>query len=59
MLNVRVPVVETPEHIAAAEIATRELNAPYLTAMKEGRYRESFLVAAGVDAPKVAAETWT
>jgi hypothetical protein len=28
-----VPVVETPEHIAAAELATRELNAPYLTAM--------------------------
>ena len=44
-----------PEHIAAAELATREVNAPYLTAMMEGRYRESFLAAAGVDAPKVAA----
>ena len=54
-VNVSVPVVETPEHIAAAERATREVNAPYLTAMMEGRYRESFLAAAGVDAPKVAA----
>jgi beta-glucosidase len=44
-----------PEHIAAAELATRELNAPYLTAMMKGRYRESFLTAAGVDAPKAAA----
>ena len=54
-VNVCVPVVETPEHIAAAELATREVNAPYLTAMMEGRYREFFLAAAGVDAPKVAA----
>jgi beta-glucosidase len=55
-LSVCVPVIETPEHIAAAELATRELNAPYLTAIMEGRYRESFLAAAGADAPKVAAE---
>src|SRR5262249_56456036 len=39
-----------------AELATRELNAPYLTAIMEGRYRDSFLAAAGADAPKVAAE---
>src|ERR1700730_3753589 len=51
-----VPVIETPEHIAAAELATRELNAPYLTAIMEGRYREAFLAAAGAAAPKVAAE---
>jgi beta-glucosidase len=55
--NVRcVPVIETPEHIAAAELATRELNAPYLTAIMEGRYRDYFLATAGADAPKVAAE---
>ena len=53
--TVCVPVIETPEHIAAAELATCELNAPYLTAIMEGRYRESFLAAAGADAPKVAA----
>jgi beta-glucosidase len=55
-LSVCVPVIETPEHIAAAELATGELNAPYLTAIMEGRYRESFLAAAGADAPRVAAE---
>ena len=56
--NVRicVPVIETPDHIAAAELATGELNAPYLTAMMEGRYRESFLMAAGADAPKIASD---
>ena len=55
-VSVCVPVIETLEHIAAAELATRELNAPYLTAIMEGRYRESFLAAAGADAPKVADE---
>jgi beta-glucosidase len=55
-VTICVPVIETPEHIAAAELATRELNAPYLTAMMEGSYRESFLAAAGVDAPKIAAD---
>jgi beta-glucosidase len=55
-VSVCVPVIETPEHVAAAELATRELNAPYLTAIMEGRYLESFLAAAGADAPKVAAE---
>ena len=55
-ISVCVPVIEAPEHIAAAELATRELNAPYVTAIMEGRYRESFLAAAGADAPKVAAE---
>src|SRR5215471_8457825 len=54
-ISVCVPVIETPEHIAAAELATRELNAPYLTAIMEGRYRDPFLAAAGEDAPKVAA----
>src|SRR5262249_23727482 len=55
-VSVCVPVIETPEHIAAAELTTRQLNAPYLTAIMERRYRESFLAAAGADAPKVAAE---
>jgi beta-glucosidase len=45
-----------PRHIAAAELATSERNAPYLTAIMEGRYRESFLAAADADAPKVDAE---
>jgi len=46
-----VPVIERPEHIKAAEIATREINAGYMTAMLEGRYTDSFLKQAGPDAP--------
>ena len=54
-LTVAVPVIETPENIAAAERATRELNAGYLTVILEGRYTEAFLSLAGADAPKFTA----
>jgi len=47
-----VPIVETPEHVAAAERAMRELNAGVLTAILEGRYTEAFLASAGRDAPE-------
>jgi beta-glucosidase len=47
-----VPIVETPDNIAAAERAVRELNAQYLTVILEGRYSEAFLAADGDDAPK-------
>ena len=46
----------SPADIRAAELATRELNAPYLTAIMEGRYLDSFLASAGADAPKVEAQ---
>ena len=36
-ISVAVPLIDTPEHIRAAETATRELNAPYLTVMLEGK----------------------
>jgi len=36
----------------AAEAATRELNAAYLTVMLEGKYTDAYLKAAGKDAPK-------
>ena len=39
------PAVETAENIRAAELATRELNAPYLTVMLEGRYTDAYLAA--------------
>jgi beta-glucosidase len=51
-----VPVIETAEHIAAAEHFTREANAGYLTVVLEGRYTDAFLAAAGADAPKSTAE---
>jgi len=55
-LVVCIPAIETPANIHAAEIATRELNADYLTVMLEGKYTDAFLAAAGRNAPKYTAE---
>lgn len=55
-ITIGVPAIETAEHIRAAAIATRELNAPFLTVMLEGRYTEAYLGAAGPDAPKFSDE---
>lgn len=46
-----VPAFDTPECVAIAERVTRELNAPYLTVMLEGRYTDAYLAEAGADAP--------
>ncbi len=51
--NVYVPVIETREHIEAAHRATREENAPFLTAIMEGKYTDAYLQREGVNAPKV------
>jgi beta-glucosidase len=50
--NIRaaVPPIDTPEYVEAAETATRELNAPYMTVMLEGRYTDAYLAGAGNDA---------
>jgi beta-glucosidase len=50
--TVFVPVMETEEHIKAAQKATRVLNAPFLTAIMEGRYIEEYLRHEGANAPK-------
>ena len=50
---VGVPIVETPEHIEAAERYTRETNAGYLTAILEGRYTDAFLVVGGRERPEI------
>ncbi|TAD81188.1 MAG: beta-glucosidase [Bacteroidetes bacterium] len=55
-IKVALPVFETPENIKAAEIATREINAGYLTVIMEGKYTDAFLSAAGANAPKFTAE---
>jgi beta-glucosidase len=47
-----VPIIETPEHIAAAAKAMREVNAGYLNAVLEGRYTDLYLQRAGADAPR-------
>jgi beta-glucosidase len=51
-----IPAIETPANIRAAEIATRELNAGYLTVILEGKYTDAFLASAGTNAPKYPAE---
>jgi beta-glucosidase len=55
-LVVCIPAIETPANIEAAEIATRELNAGYLTAMLEGKYTDGFLAYAGANAPRFTAD---
>src|SRR5579883_2414066 len=55
-LVVCIPAIDTPANIRAAEIATRELNAGYLTVMLEGRYTAAYLTDAGRDAPQFTAE---
>ena len=55
-INIPVPVVETPAHIAAAERAMREMNAQYLTVIMEGKYTDWYLKSAGADAPKFTAD---
>lgn len=55
-LVVGVPVIESPSHIAAAERATREVNAQYLTVILEGKYTDAYLAAAGADAPHFTPE---
>jgi beta-glucosidase len=49
------PVIEDAANIAAAERATRELNAQYMTVIQEGKYTDAYLAAAGADAPKFTA----
>ena len=55
-MTICAPVIETAEHIAAAERATRERNAQYMTVIQEGKYTDAYLAAAGADAPKYTAE---
>ncbi len=51
-LDVAVPLVETEANVAAARSAVREMNAPYLTLMMEGRYTDDYLATQGADAPR-------
>ena len=51
-----IPAVETSANIRAAEMATRELNAGYLTVMMEGRYTDAYLAQSGAEALKFTAD---
>src|SRR3712207_6427402 len=56
VIQCAVPLIEASEHVAAAQAATRELNAAYLTVMLEGRYTDAYLAKAGEYAPKFSDE---
>src|SRR5258705_573519 len=55
-MNICVPIIETPQHIEAATRAARELNAPYMTVIQEGKYTDAYLATAGSNAPKFTPE---
>jgi len=51
--KVYVPVIEDRANIEAAQRATREENAPFLTTVLEGRYPDSYLQREAANAPRV------
>jgi beta-glucosidase len=55
-MTVCAPVFESAAHVAAAESATREMNAQYMTVIQEGKYTDWYLKSAGADAPKFTPE---
>jgi beta-glucosidase len=55
-MTICVPVIETATHIEAATRAAREMNAPYMTVIQEGKYTDLYLNTAGPDAPKFTPE---
>ncbi|WP_396657795.1 family 1 glycosylhydrolase [Microbacterium sp.] len=50
-IRVAVPTRDTPEHVRAAEAATRDRNAGFMTVMMEGRYTDEYLESAGGTTP--------
>jgi beta-glucosidase len=51
-IRVAIPVIDTPAYVQAAEAATRERNAGFMTVMLEGRYTDAYLAEAGGQTPK-------
>ncbi|HEX4166639.1 MAG TPA: GH1 family beta-glucosidase [Bryobacteraceae bacterium] len=50
------PIIESKEHVKASVLATRVINAPYLTVILEGNYMEQYLQKQGASAPKFTPE---
>jgi beta-glucosidase len=51
-IHVAVPIIDEPPYIKAAEAATRERNAGFMTVMLEGRYTDAYLAEAGGETPR-------
>ena len=58
-ISVAVPVIDAPEYVHAAEAATRERNAGFVTVILEGRYTDAYLAAAGGRTPTFTDEELT
>jgi beta-glucosidase len=54
--KVFVPVIENAPNVEAARRAFREENAPFLTAVMEGRYTDGYLEREGASAPNIQAD---
>ena len=50
-MRAALPLVATPVYVQAAERATRNHNAGFMTVMMEGRYTDEYLASAGGDSP--------
>jgi len=51
-MRVALPVINVPDYVKAAERATRDSNAGFMTVMLEGRYTDEYLAEAGGETPK-------
>jgi beta-glucosidase len=51
-IRVAVPIIDAPDYVQAAEAATRERNAGFMTVMLEGKYTDAYLAEAGGESPK-------
>jgi len=51
-VRVAVPILDIPEHVRAAEAATRDRNAGFMTVLLEGRYTDEYLASAGGRTPR-------
>jgi beta-glucosidase len=51
-IRVALPIIDTPAYVKAAETATREQNAGFMTVMLEGRYTDAYLATADGQTPK-------
>src|SRR5262245_47173442 len=55
-MRVGVPVIDSPEYVQAAEKATRDRNAGFMTVMLEGRYTDEYLAESGGETPRFTAD---
>jgi len=55
-ITIPVPAIETLSNVIAAERAMREMNAPYLTVIMEGKYTDWYLKSEAENAPKFTPE---